>query len=889
MHPTLQLLAAYLAGGVTFIPLLLVIVGLHGYLTLPHGLARSSQENVETGSLEREGDDLKSLITSAEVPPGAEESARGSDVTAGYFAVCREYVPGGVNGKPPERTTPAGDIVPAETSTIYQNVYRSIFDRNKPANNEATNTHGKPPRRAKNVFFVILRHGHLMLYDDAEQIEVRYVISVAHHEVSIYGGGDEIPEGELFIRRNAIALNRRQYLGDSTLDAISSKPFFLFCDNCSEKEDFYYSLLQSQNTSERDPAPKPLWYQVPDIIKLVQRLHSSEEHMQSRWINALVGRIFLALYQSSMIHDFVRTKLSKKISRVKVPAFLSDIRITKIDMGSGAPNITNPRLKDLTVDGECSVEADLIYSGDFRIEVATTARIDLGTRFKAREVTLVLAVVLKKLQGHVLIRCKPPPSNRIWLAFESMPKMDMSIEPIVSSRQITYGVILRAIQSRIREVIAETLVLPNWDDLPFTDTAGQKVRGGIWETEGTSKADSPICFEEGQLTGSNGRLQNSNDISKGTSQSQFEPPQTLRSRDKSATQFTENLPGDVQISQSRDHSRHSKNPYDPASTSSYQPRANFDKPNPFRSGSFTLPSAPFVSMDTTSVQAQKATAKNERRDAANAMIALSGRSPQASPAESPVGSLLENSVGGPTRGSQSSTSSKEWMPSVETQNTLSLPTHDGDRIESSPGETMALRSALLAAETSSAMNLQKTGGNSLDKRQTLQALTSATTAAKKWGLGVINRSGEKKASARYAEESRTPSAPVVFGRGRPLPPPGTPLPPPEDSSRGSKALGSRTVRKTIPNAQSAINDIDEPEQRGESTVSSGPATSRRESMRTEDVLVVEAPSADSEPTTPIEGDFDGFDQSTIPQTIDPDIVTGGRDFNGSANIEKGFH
>src|SRR3954469_20039720 len=42
------------------------------------------------------------------------------------------------------------------------------------------------------------RHGHLMLYDDAEQLEVRHVISLGHHVVSIYGGEDEnIPEGEL--------------------------------------------------------------------------------------------------------------------------------------------------------------------------------------------------------------------------------------------------------------------------------------------------------------------------------------------------------------------------------------------------------------------------------------------------------------------------------------------------------------------------------------------------------------------------------------------------------------------------------------------------------------------------------------------------------------------
>jgi hypothetical protein len=42
-----------------------------------------------------------------------------------------------------------------------------------------------------------------MLFDNEEQLEVRHVISLAHHAVSIYSGGDETPEGELFIKRNA--------------------------------------------------------------------------------------------------------------------------------------------------------------------------------------------------------------------------------------------------------------------------------------------------------------------------------------------------------------------------------------------------------------------------------------------------------------------------------------------------------------------------------------------------------------------------------------------------------------------------------------------------------------------------------------------------------------
>lgn len=105
---------------------------------------------------------------------------------------------------------------------------------------------------------------------------------------------------------------------------------------------------------------------------------------------------------------------------------------------------------------------------------------NLGARFKAREVGLLLQATLKRLDGHGVIRIKPPPSNRLWFSFERMPKMELLIEPIVGSTQVAWGPVLRIIESRIREVIEESVVLPYYDDIPFTDTIDQRFRGGIW-------------------------------------------------------------------------------------------------------------------------------------------------------------------------------------------------------------------------------------------------------------------------------------------------------------------------------------------------------------------------------------------------------------------------
>lgn len=328
-----------------------------------------------------------------------------------------------------------------------------------------------------------------MLYDDEEQLEVRHVISLAHHGVDIYGGGEVIPEGELFVKRNSIRLSSRRVYGEVSQE---SRPFYLFSENCSNKEDFYFALLQNQERKpgSADNPPTPLPFEQAHLIKLVQQLHVSEENLQTRWFNAMLGRVFLSLYKTNELEDFIRTKINKKISRVQKPSFLESVAVGQIHLGDAAPMITNPKLRELTMDGDVTIEADVKYNGRFRLEILATARIDLGSRIKAREISLLLAGILKKLEGHVIFRIKPPPSNRVWFSFETAPKMELSIEPVVSQRQITYGFILRQIENRIREVVGETLVNPNWDDVPFSQTLLQRYRGGLWEDD--QKPTSPL-------------------------------------------------------------------------------------------------------------------------------------------------------------------------------------------------------------------------------------------------------------------------------------------------------------------------------------------------------------------------------------------------------------
>lgn len=151
-------LVVYILGGLTFVPLVLSLVFFFVYLTLP-SLSPPTQEPCDRprGTVRRPTDDQYSLKSGTDELAEKFHRTHETDVAAGYFAVCREYVPGGVNGKPPERTTPAGEVIAAESPSVYQTMYRSLFDRKQTPTIDPTKMNGKNGKRARNVFYIVLR------------------------------------------------------------------------------------------------------------------------------------------------------------------------------------------------------------------------------------------------------------------------------------------------------------------------------------------------------------------------------------------------------------------------------------------------------------------------------------------------------------------------------------------------------------------------------------------------------------------------------------------------------------------------------------------------------------------------------------------------------------
>ena len=855
MGVSVAFVAIYLLGGLTFLPLVLAFLLLHAYFTFPvRPVDRHNFTSASLHSLRGTHEDDRKLHSTTSAANIAEKFHRKHepDVAAGYFAVCREYVPGGINGKPPERTTPAGEVVATESPSVYQSMYRSLFDRRQVSSLDPNKGNGKTVKRTRNLFYVVLRHGHLMLYEDSEQIEVKHVISLELHDVSIYGGENVIPEGEIWIKRNAIRLSRKQGIEDPPTS--TSKPFFLFSENCSDKEDFYFALLHSQDVRSKslDTSPKPQLYETKHIINLVQKLHSSEEHLQTRWINGLVGRLFLALYKTRSIEDFVRQKITKKIARVKKPAFLSGIILQRIEMGESAPRITNPRLKDLTIDGDCCAEADFEYNGNFRLEVAATARIDLGARFKTREVNLVLAVVIKKLTGHALVKFKPPPSNRVWITFETMPDMEMAIEPIVSSRQITYGIILRAIESRIREVMAETIVMPHWDDSPFTNTASEKYRGGIWADNMPSIHRTP---EHTHIPD-----EAPEDEAEIESEPSAVPQNSMQAKDESPMTspiLLDEIAVDHGMEVATEQLRNASASTEGGISTGIQKHS--EPPKALRSRSFASAANPLLSTDNANVGSSSIEQKGKKQqDATSAMMAISNRPRPTSPSEAPDGPAFEPPSLWSTSRSPSNTFPSDSKSKIfNGKNRLTADTSENpiqSSLPSTPTTTSSrsIKSAF-GPDQPGTVNVHEDDHNlsAVGKRQSTTTLGAASVAAKNWGWGVFNRNTSQRYQNDHGQDRSKKSLNEPMGRGRPLPPPGQPLPFPEGvRSKGTTSMN--TKRKpvgtpSLPQHRQAIVRVNS------DTPPQLPARRRKSPESHEDhgsgsLLVIEAPPS-SEPSS----------------------------------------
>lgn len=471
-------LFVYVLGGITFIPLLLITAfAALLYLSPPVGdsdpskLAKDKLLDEATAEAETEKHSISTLPKPLQ----------------GWIIVRRTF-----------------DEPPQDNASYVGNLMRSYLASKQSLPSGSTSN----VRRPRDTFYAVLKGTVLYLYEDEACSDCWAALQVSAYDVDIVGPEDHkgtrtkpMTDGELFAKRNAIRLraegsesetgSRGMNAVSKDMDATETKEkekeavslfpradeHYIFVKANVQMEDWYIALVHASTcstTSSASSSLDPLGSLEPifsphDMNHLVRTLDQQPDPIPMRWLNALLGRLFFSLYRTAGLEANLIGRIMKKIAKVPRPAFLTDLSVKEVNVGNTAPLLSKPMLKELTREGDAAVEMGLSYKSrdgehsGVRITVEATVTIDLkeslplnlGNRFdlKPRTVKLVLAVVLRSLEGNLVVRVKRPPSNRLWYGFTAMPKMEVELLPIVSDRKIKWGMVLKPIENLLREVV----------------------------------------------------------------------------------------------------------------------------------------------------------------------------------------------------------------------------------------------------------------------------------------------------------------------------------------------------------------------------------------------------------------------------------------------------
>lgn len=366
--------------------------------------------------------------------------------------------------------------------------------------------------RKRNRFYGVIKHGNLFLYADENQKNVKYVIVLDHYTVAIWPRN--LTDGQLYMRRSAIclinndeysqskesALDLQHLLEDKSDNVLPPKnSYFLYGDLAIEKEDWYFALLKATSTgsnlnsfnSNIDPLhmAKPLYYNTADMMDLIGTLNATENQLTTKWLNAIIGRLFLSTYKTERFKKAFWLKIEERLKKIRTPEFLDQLQINRIDVGHSSPFFTNPKLKSLSPEGELEVTIDMLYQGGAMVEISTKLFLNV-TGFKQRQFDIIVKLIAKKIQGEILLKIKPQPSSRIWYTYTKMPEMDITVEPVFSSRAVNYSIITGVLENKLRDAIKNSVVYPFFDDFVFFRSPDEIFRGGIFDHSVNEKSVS---------------------------------------------------------------------------------------------------------------------------------------------------------------------------------------------------------------------------------------------------------------------------------------------------------------------------------------------------------------------------------------------------------------
>ncbi|KAK1404243.1 putative integral membrane protein conserved region (DUF2404) [Heracleum sosnowskyi] len=209
--------------------------------------------------------------------------------------------------------------------------------------------------------------------------------------------------------------------------------------------------------------------------------------------NILLSRLFFDVKSNSMIKSIAQARIQRSLSNVRTPSYIesmtSNSETTSVDeVASDLLEGIEHYRNQLKLSEETAEKMEAKTEGNPKIGKIKSFKSSLqgstcASKWKSiintvakqvSQVPLSLGMRVASLRGILRLEIRGPPSDQIWLAFTSMPDIDLNLESSVGEHKITSAHIALFLINRFKAAIRETMVLPNFENINISFMTAEK-------------------------------------------------------------------------------------------------------------------------------------------------------------------------------------------------------------------------------------------------------------------------------------------------------------------------------------------------------------------------------------------------------------------------------
>lgn len=129
------------------------------------------------------------------------------------------------------------------------------------------------------------------------------------------------------------------------------------------------NYMSPQTANSVAASPMQSQHGSPEVSKKLPSSPVNEDSSVS-WLNAVIGRIAWDFFRERQWVDFVSKKIQMKLSKIRLPYFMNELKLTELDMGHCTPRILTASQPSVDHQG-LWVDLEISYNGSFLMTLET--------------------------------------------------------------------------------------------------------------------------------------------------------------------------------------------------------------------------------------------------------------------------------------------------------------------------------------------------------------------------------------------------------------------------------------------------------------------------------------------------------------------------------------